>query len=114
MRLSNFERRKSRDLYKIKSKNPDYIISVEKSNKHVSIFLSNSKGINITSVSSKSIKDCAKSIKNSAKVAEIFCDKLSNMIEANKKFAFNKSGYAFHGIVSTIAQKIKDRGISCT
>lgn len=110
---TGFNRRKMRDSYKIRSKNPEYIVSVEKTNKHISVTLSNATGRNVAGASTRSLKDVKRNKQGALAVANHFCDKVESMIDKNKRIVFNKSGYAFHGIVATVAEAIKDRGIKC-
>ncbi len=113
--LKRFDRRKKRDSFKVRSKCSDngYVVSILKSNKHISIILENSVGIHLSAATSKT-KDNSDKI-DLAQLVNQFVQKIIDLkIDLNAHFIFNKCGYVFHGNVAKVAFMLCEKGVKCS
>lgn len=109
-----FERRRKRDSYKY-SKTDKPVIGVHRSNKHMSVYVSQDRKVIFTvGTVSKGIPSELKdknNIKTSQWLAGVVADKLKAM--KIDEVVFNKSGYKYHGRVAEVAKVIRENGIRC-
>ena len=109
--------KKKRISYKIR-KNIQYPrLLVYRSNRNIFVQLIDNKSSNIICSSSSLDKSITKDIskaKNKIDVSKIVAEDIADKLKANKvkTVVFDRNGYPYHGRVKTIAETLREKGIS--
>ena len=109
--------KKNRISYKIKKNIKHPRLLVFRSNRNISIQLIDNQTSNIICSSSsldKSVNKDVKNAKNKIDLSKIVAEDIASKLKAKKvkTVVFDRNGYPYHGRVKTIAETLRENGIS--